>query len=230
MMDCPAWRVTSHGAKYLYLTLKRRASYAGNRSYLAYRLAQQELKASPQKIREWYAELEHYGFIKLAQHGCLGVDGKGKAPHWRLTEKGNAGQDDFPTKDFLRWGGVLFDPKPYRRVTKWSLDRLQKQNPIIPIDNAPLRTRRTPPLRTRRTLEAGSVTHGVHIERAEGVTHVDTITELTTRGSPEGLSPTSETPSKPSLVDFDPNDPRMIALKATEKRFKAERAANGKRD
>ena len=56
--------------------------------YLSNRLAARELKASRQKIREWFAELEHYGFIVLAIPGCLGVDGKGKAPHWRLTELG----------------------------------------------------------------------------------------------------------------------------------------------
>jgi hypothetical protein len=204
MMDCPAWRMTSHGAKYLYIALKRRASYAGNRSFLAYRLARQELKASPQKIKEWYAELQHYGFIELAQHGCLGVDGKGKAPHWRLTEKGNPGQDVFPTKEFLRWDGVLFDPKPYRRVTGWDSAKLQKRIPVIPEENTPLSPRRTPPLRTRSAPAAGSVTHGVHIERDEGVTHVDNVTKLTTRGHPEGLSPTSGTPSKPSVAQTDP--------------------------
>ena len=106
MMDCPAWRAMSHGAKYLYLALKRRASYAGNRAYLSYRLARQELKAGPQKIKEWYAELHHYGFIELAQLGSLGVDGKGKAPHWKLTEKGQVGSTgELPSKEFLRWDG-----------------------------------------------------------------------------------------------------------------------------
>ena len=32
-----------------------------------------------QQVKEWFAELEHYGFIVLAVHGSLGVDGKGKA-------------------------------------------------------------------------------------------------------------------------------------------------------
>ena len=39
---------------------------------------------------------------------CLGIDGKGKAPHWRLTELGY--MRDLPTKDFLRWDGTRFKP------------------------------------------------------------------------------------------------------------------------
>lgn len=206
MMDCPAWRAMSHGAKYLYLSLKRRASYAGNRAFLSYRLARQELRASPQKIKEWYAELQHFGFIELAQHHCLGVDGKGKAPHWRLTEKGQVGPTgELPSKEFLRWDGTVFDPKPYRRVANWNSDKLQKQNPILLVDNTPYSPSVTPPLSTSVTVEPQSVTHGVHIERDEGVTHVDNITKLTTRTATEGISAPQ-------------SDPRMIALDATERR------------
>jgi hypothetical protein len=46
--------------------------------------------------------------------GHLGVEGKGQAPHFRLTEEDHAGQP--PTRDFLRWDGTK-----YRR--------LKKQNP-----------------------------------------------------------------------------------------------------
>jgi len=38
--------------------------------------------------------------------GYLGLDGKGKAPHWRLTEYGY--MKDMPTRDFLRWDGTKF--------------------------------------------------------------------------------------------------------------------------
>src|SRR6476659_572611 len=86
-IDCPAWRATSHGAKWLYVALKRKSN-SGPRAYLSYREAMQVCKAGRGKIREWFAELQHYGFIRLHSHGCLGTDGKGKSPHWRLTEKG----------------------------------------------------------------------------------------------------------------------------------------------
>ena len=78
------------------------------------------------------AEREHYAFIVLHEAGRLGVDGKGKAPHWRLTELGNTsrasadGLLDPPARDYLRWDGVLFDPKPFRRGSKWDYE---KQNP-----------------------------------------------------------------------------------------------------
>ena len=103
MMDCPSYLSMSHGARCLYHSLKRRAWQ--NRAYLSYRTARKELGSSPHKIKEWFAELEHYGFIVLAQHGSLGVDGKGKAPHWRLTELGHvAGSGtEFPTKEYIRW-------------------------------------------------------------------------------------------------------------------------------
>jgi hypothetical protein len=136
MMDCPAYIATSHGAKCLYHALKRRVPRHNNRAYLSYRIARRELKASFNKVKEWFAELEHYGFIVLAVHGSLGVDGKGKAPHWRLTELGHvAGAGtEFPTKEYLRWNGALFDPKPYRHGAKWN----QKQNPAIRVDSTPL--------------------------------------------------------------------------------------------
>ena len=68
-------------------------------------------------------ELKHYGFVVMTEHGCLGVEGKGKAPHWRLTELGY--MHDPPTKEFMKWDGELFheqkSPKYYPR---------KKQNPV----------------------------------------------------------------------------------------------------
>jgi hypothetical protein len=87
-LDSPAWLNTSIGARALYPELKRQVPRERNVAYLSIRLAARRLKSSRQKIREWYAELEHFGFIFLHSPGCLGVDGKGKAPHWRLTELG----------------------------------------------------------------------------------------------------------------------------------------------
>ena len=111
MMDCPAYLEMSHGARCLYHSLKRRHPRGHNRAYLSYRMARRELRASFNKVNEWYAELQHYGFIVLAVHGSLGVDGKGKAPHWRLTELGHvAGSGtEFPTKEYLagmEWEGM----------------------------------------------------------------------------------------------------------------------------
>jgi hypothetical protein len=38
--------------------------------------------------------------------GCLGVEGEGFAPHWRLTELGY--MKDPPTVNFMRGDGVKF--------------------------------------------------------------------------------------------------------------------------
>ena len=226
MLDCPAWQTLSHGAKVLYVELKRRSAWAGNRTYLSYRLAALHLKASHHKIREWFAELEHYGFISMLQPGSLGVDGKGKAPHWRLTEKGSAGQDDLPTKDYLRWDGTPFDPSPYRDRRgrkRWG----EKQNPVADVGHTPWRTGDTAPWRTGDTVASEDVAYGVNIENGEGVADVAHITKLTTGENPVSLALIgSKILPEPCVAQ---NDPRVVTLDATEKRLKARRAHNGKR-
>ena len=74
-LDSRAWREMSHGAQMLYVALRRRVPKGRNRAYLSYRQAIAELRSSKRKIAEWFRDLEHYGFIVLAQHGSLGVEG-----------------------------------------------------------------------------------------------------------------------------------------------------------
>jgi hypothetical protein len=70
-------------------------------------------------------ELTFYGFIVMSNPGCLGVEGRGKAPHWRLTEIGY--MTDPPTRDFLRWDGVVFhEQKNLSHYLK------KKQKPVRP--------------------------------------------------------------------------------------------------
>ena len=161
-LDAPAWMEMSHGAKWLYVALKRRKSNGRNRAFVSYRNAQRELKVSSRKIREWFAELVHYGFIRLAVRGSLGVDGKGKAPHWTLTECGqtsktsNEGLFEPPTNDFLKWNGILFDPAPYRKSVKWD-EMIEKQNPASHVGSTPHPTSDAPPFPTSDALK-----HKVH--------------------------------------------------------------------
>jgi hypothetical protein len=109
-LDSRAWRELSHGARSLYIALKRHVPRGRNTAFISYRNAQRELGgAHPRDIAEWFRELQHYGFIVMHKHGSLGVEGKGKAPHWRLTELGctrNASSDGLfepPSNDFLKW-------------------------------------------------------------------------------------------------------------------------------
>jgi hypothetical protein len=117
VLDAPAWRAMSHGARSLYIALKRR--YWQNRKnnghiYLPQRKAMKELGSGISQIVRWYRELQYYGFIVMMSPGYLGVDGKGRAPRWRLTEVAymrgisSKGMDDMPTMDFLKWNGVRF--------------------------------------------------------------------------------------------------------------------------
>ena len=123
VLDAPAWRAMSHGARSLYVALKRR--YWPNRKnngriYLSARQAAKELGSGHTQIVRWFRELQHYGFIVMMTAGCLGVNGKGKAPHWRLTEvsymrgTSSQGMEDMPTMDFLKWKGVRFGDCPHR--------------------------------------------------------------------------------------------------------------------
>jgi hypothetical protein len=117
VMSSPAWRATSFGARWLYVHLKRRWSFKqknNGRLFLSHRDAIKEI-GGPQRdsISRWFRELQHYGFIVQTEAGCLGVDGKGKAPRWRLTELEAPGGRNgntlmLPTKDYLKWDGTRF--------------------------------------------------------------------------------------------------------------------------
>jgi hypothetical protein len=118
VLDSPAWRAMSHGARSLYIVLKRRYSPNGKNNgkiFLSEREAKKQLGSGFTEIVRWYRELQHYGFIEMMNAGCLGLDGKGKAPLWRLTEvgymrgKSSPGMEDMPTMDFLKWNGVPFN-------------------------------------------------------------------------------------------------------------------------
>jgi hypothetical protein len=117
VMSSPAWRATSLGARWLYVHLKRRWSFKqrnNGRLFLSQRDAMKEIGALHRdSISRWFRELQHYGFIVMTSPGSLGVDGKGKAPHWQLTEleayggrNGNTWM--LPTKDYLKWDGTKF--------------------------------------------------------------------------------------------------------------------------
>jgi hypothetical protein len=133
VMRSPAWRATSFGARWLYVHLKRRWSFKqknNGRIFLSHRDAQQEIGGNRDSISRWFRELQHYGFIVMTDPGGLGVNGKGKAPHYRLTELEAPGGRNgstwmLPTKDFNRWNGTKFrdDRGEVERARK------KKQNP-----------------------------------------------------------------------------------------------------
>jgi hypothetical protein len=108
-LESAAWRSISPSARVLYIALKGRYGIIlrnNGRIFLSVRESAEETGLNKDTIARAFRELTHYGFIVQTKGGCLGVDGKGKAPHWRLTELGY--MTDPPTKDFLRWNGTKF--------------------------------------------------------------------------------------------------------------------------
>jgi hypothetical protein len=104
-----AWRAMSPSARCVYIALKQRYSsnFKNNgRLYLSVRQAAKEVGVNKDTAARCFQEIRHYGFGVITSGACLGVDGKGKAPHWRLTEVGYMA--DPPTRDFLSWNGTPF--------------------------------------------------------------------------------------------------------------------------
>jgi hypothetical protein len=114
-METPAWKALSMGARILYLQLKRHhfigAKNNNGRIYLSQRNAMAEMgSGNRDSVRRWFAELEHFGFVVKTAEGSLGVNGRGKAPQWRLTEL-EAPNTDQPraTRDYENWNGTPFN-------------------------------------------------------------------------------------------------------------------------
>jgi hypothetical protein len=130
-----AWRQLSFGARALFTALRGRCHHNNGHVYLSQRDAEEELgRCTRNDIANWCRELAHYVFIVQTEAASLGVYGKGKAPHWRITDlpiRNGNGQLDPATKDFLKWDGVVFEPhvRPSRRWNARKQASLKKQNP-----------------------------------------------------------------------------------------------------
>jgi hypothetical protein len=140
-MASPAWKAMSPHARVVYIALKSRYGPKirnNGRIYLSARQAAKETGFNRNIVARCLRELEYYGFIVMTERGCLGVDGKGKAPHWRLTELGY--MLDPPTRDFMRWGGEIFHeqkpPEYYKRQEQRliKLRAIKKQKPVTTIE------------------------------------------------------------------------------------------------
>jgi hypothetical protein len=129
----PAWKQLSFGSRSLFVALRMRCYRNNGHVYLPTRDAEEELgRGSRNGIANWFRELEHYGFIVQTEPASLGVDGKGKSPHWRITDMPTGpGAETSPTKDFLRWDGTVFEPHvaPSRKWNPTKTAALKKQNP-----------------------------------------------------------------------------------------------------
>ena len=87
----PAWRVMSLGARLLYIELRGRLrnDFANNgKVFLSCRDAARAIGVDPGSVVRWYAENEHYGFLRKTSEGFLGSDGGTPGYH-----DGAVGQD-----------------------------------------------------------------------------------------------------------------------------------------
>ena len=121
------------------------------------RMAATELRSHHKEIGRWFRELQHYSFIVMSNPGCLGVNGKGRAPSWRLTELGC--MKELPTRDYARWNGTLFDPPKHRPVAekRHTHRSPKKQNPVTEKRHTPWRKSATLAWRKSSTLPRPTV-------------------------------------------------------------------------
>ena len=112
----------------LYIALIRPLSFNADNNgkiFLATRKAAEQLGTSQRRTCGWFRELEHYGFIVLTEPGTAM-----RAARWRITDAGWGkldGKGIEPTKDYLKWDGVLFERhNPDGTITKSSRPKFKK--------------------------------------------------------------------------------------------------------
>jgi len=131
-MKTGAWKALSHGARSLYVALRSRYNLTTqNAVYVSTRDAEEELgqHSTRRNIMRWFRELQHYGFIVMVSPAHHGVNGHGKAPHYRLTEAWYLGKA--PTRDFLSWDGIRFTEKRKRDAPSFTAkNRIRGDNGV----------------------------------------------------------------------------------------------------
>ena len=127
-----AWKALSHGARSLYAVLKGRYNInLQNAVWVSTRDAEEELGqySTRRNVMRWFRELQHYGFIVMVSPAHHGVNGHGKAPHWRLTEEWYLSKA--PTRDFLSCDGIPFAEKRKRDTPSFNAkNRIRGDNGV----------------------------------------------------------------------------------------------------
>ena len=179
-MKTDAWKALSHGARSLYAALKcRYNNKLQNAVHKSTRDAEKKLgqHSTRPNIMRWFRELQHHGFIVMVSQAHHGVNGHGKAPHWRLTEEWYLGKA--PTRDFLNWGGTPFTEKRKRGTAKNRIRGVHGDSTLV-TTGTPLVPEIVPAM-----AETGD--HGDSMSDDKGGDHGDSVTSLTTPLMPESL-------------------------------------------
>jgi hypothetical protein len=147
IMTTLAWRAMSYSARVLWIELRgwlRNDGLNNGREFLSCRKAAKAIGTkSTRSIVRWFAELEHYGFVRKTSEGFLGSDGRGIAAKYRFTDL--AYDTHPPTRDYEKWDGVPFIYTSRRAGCK-------KHNPVSLGD-----TPRVPGGHIRKANRVGSV-------------------------------------------------------------------------
>ncbi len=133
-----AWKAMSATSRVIYTTSFRsrfRGDYDNNNNGKIHPSSRQiaaETGFNRKTAIRGTQELKHYRFTVETNPAHLGIGGKGKAAHWRLTELPCMGEA--PTRDYLSWDGVLFDDgikkKPTRKTK--SKNKIPAQQMVHP--------------------------------------------------------------------------------------------------
>lgn len=204
-LDSPAWRAMSHGARSLFVALKRRynANFKNNgRIFLSQRDAMKEIGSGFSQIVRWFRELQHYGFIVQTAAGHLGVDGKGKAPHWRLTEVGYT--TDPPTRDFLRWDGLRFSEKQCGKKLESRYGKPEQSAPENQSTPAMENQSTSPEKRSRKPEHTDAPT----AMENQSITRIPSTGAAALAVAPPG--PPSSSMEMPDIPDFLRREPRAL--------------------
>jgi hypothetical protein len=124
LMATPAWRVMSPGARLLWIELRGRLRNDGlnnGKVHSSCRKAAEAIGVNKETISFYYAENEHFGFLRKTAEGFLGSDGRGIAAKYRFTDL--AYGTHAATRDYEKWEGEMFVYTPHRRIQK-------KQKPV----------------------------------------------------------------------------------------------------
>src|SRR5262249_47774503 len=135
ILATPAWRAMSPGARLLWIELRgwlRNDGSNNGKAYLACRDAAKAIGTkSKDSIVRWYAENEHYGFLRKTGEGFLGLGGAGSGG--RIRFPGPRPGHPPATRSFKKREGqtVRLSPPP-RRPQKTEPRPCHRDTPYLP--------------------------------------------------------------------------------------------------
>jgi hypothetical protein len=202
ILNAPAWRAMSPGARLLWIDMRgwlRNDDLNNGQVHRSCRAAAASIGTkSKSSIVRWFAENEHYGFLRKTAEGFLGSDGYGIAAKYRFTDLPHG--THLPTRDFEKW-----DRTPFVYIPRRS--RRKKQNPVPTVG-----TPRTHHGDIRKAKDKGAVcTHHGDIGEAPRCTHHGDISRLPLPAAREAQIQGSSTVRAPAQAGDAGSSPAPVA-------------------